>query len=71
MYIKADDGSFIPCGNDTDVDWLSLSQTSRSFGAKCSTTAACLTGWSTSARPTSKSGSAGVDGRWEHRWPSC
>ena len=29
MYIKADDGSFIPCGNDTDVDWLSLSQTSQ------------------------------------------
>ena len=74
MYIKADDGSFIPCGNDTDVDWLSLSQTSRSFGAKCEYHTTCFdwTGLRPYAQPNLEVGVGRASrelpsGRWEHQ----
>ena len=42
MYIKADDGTFIPCAEANRAEWEALSVTSRKFGAKCEYHTTCF-----------------------------
>ena len=73
-YIKADDGSFIPCPDDTRAEWEALSVTSRSFGAQCEYHTTCFdwTGLRPYAEPNLESGTNRPardlpSGRWEHQ----
>ena len=73
-YIKADDGSFITCPDDTRAEWEALSVTSRSFGAQCEYHTTCFdwTGLRPYAEPNLESGTNRPardlpSGRWEHQ----
>lgn len=73
-YIKADDGTFIPCPDETRAQWEALSVTSRKFGATCEYHTTCFdwTGLRPYAEPNLESGVNRAyrdlpSGRWEHQ----
>lgn len=73
-YIKADDGSFIPCPEHSRSEWEALSVTSRKFGATCEYHTTCFdwTGLRPYAEPHLDSGVNRAvrdvpSGRWEHQ----
>ena len=73
-YIKADDGTFIPCPEHTRAQWEAASVTSRRFGATCEYHTTCFdwTGLRPYAEPKLDSGvnravRDAPSGRWEHQ----